>query len=120
MVDMKARPLCQPTSDLRMLVGGVVVDHQMNLEIGRHVAVDMLQKGQKLLVPVARATLGEHPTVGDVERGKQGCRAMSKVIVVNAIDIAEAKRQDRLVRSSAWIWLFSSTHNTTACSGGLR
>src|ERR1019366_5421634 len=24
------------------------------------------------------------------------------------------------VRSSAWIWLFSSTHNTMACSGGFR
>ena len=24
------------------------------------------------------------------------------------------------VRSSAWIWLFSSTHSTIACSGGFR
>src|SRR5205809_6307579 len=24
------------------------------------------------------------------------------------------------VRSSAWIWLFSSTHSTIACCGGLR
>ena len=24
------------------------------------------------------------------------------------------------VRSSAWIWLFSSTHSTSACCGGLR
>ena len=38
----------------------------------------------------------------------------------DAFDVSEPKGQQRLVRSSAWVWLFSSTQSTIALSGGLR
>src|ERR1700677_98415 len=49
-----ARTARQPGSHPGMLVGGVVVRDQMDLEVGRDVAVEVLEKAQKLLMPMAR------------------------------------------------------------------
>jgi hypothetical protein len=42
-----------------VFVGGVVVNHQVDVESGRHIGVDVPQKAQELLVAMAGATLGE-------------------------------------------------------------
>jgi len=44
----------EPGLDPRMLVSRVVVDDQMDLEIGRNTVVEMVEKSEKLLVPMAR------------------------------------------------------------------
>jgi hypothetical protein len=62
----------------------------------RVVDLDMLQKTEELLVPVARSSLGEHPAVGDVEGGKQGCRTVSHIVMGDPFDIAQTQRQYRL------------------------
>jgi hypothetical protein len=43
-----------------MLVGGVVVDDEVDIEIARHRTLDALEKGQELLVAMARPALGQH------------------------------------------------------------
>lgn len=45
----------QPRSDLRMLVGRVVVDYEVHIKICGHRTVDVIQKGDEFLMPMTRA-----------------------------------------------------------------
>ena len=89
-VDVVARMAGEPGFDLRMLVGGVVVGDQMDVEIGRDVAVEMIKKGEELLMPMARLALRDDRAVEHVERGEQGGGAVSIVVVGDALDVAQA------------------------------
>ena len=50
-VDVVARPAVQPRLHLGVLVGGVVVHHQVHVEAFGDAAVDVAQEGEELLVP---------------------------------------------------------------------
>ena len=54
-----------------MLVGGVVVGDQMDRKPGRHIAVEVIKKGAKFLVPMARLALSDDRAVEHVERREQ-------------------------------------------------
>ncbi len=43
----------QPSLDLGVLVGDVVVDREVDVEVRGHAGVDVAQEGEELLVPVA-------------------------------------------------------------------
>ena len=47
-VDVIARPLGEPGLDGRRFVGGVIVHHEVDIEIGGHGGVDRVQKAAKL------------------------------------------------------------------------
>ena len=53
-----------------MLVGGVVVDDQMDIEFCRDCLIDAFDETEKLLMPVAWFALGQHGSGSDVECGK--------------------------------------------------
>ena len=74
-MDVKAGPLAKPGTHLRMLVGGVVVDDQMHVQMRRDRGVDPLQEAEELLMPVMCSALGEHRVGGDV------ARAANRVVV---------------------------------------
>ena len=40
-VNVPTRTACEPSSDLGMLMGGVVVDDEMDVELARHIGVDV-------------------------------------------------------------------------------
>lgn len=80
-VHMPARPAGQPGLDLRMTVGGIVVHDAMDVEFGRHSRVNLAQKRQELLMPMARLATGQHRAIEDIQRCKQGCGAMALVVV---------------------------------------
>jgi hypothetical protein len=67
-VDVEAGPLRQPEAHLGMLVGGIVVDDQMDIEICGHCLVDALEKAGELLMPVPRPAPGEDRSGGDIRR----------------------------------------------------
>ena len=119
-VNVPTRTTCEPGSDLGMLVGGVVVDDEMDIELGRHIGLDVTQEGEKLLMTMARFALGDHRAVEHVESSEQGGRTVAAVVVGHAFNVTEPMGSMGWVRSRAWIWLFSSTQSTTALSGGLR
>jgi hypothetical protein len=119
-MDVEARSSREPGPHLRMLVGRVVVYDEMCVEIGRDHGVDVLQEVQELLMAMTLSALCDHLTVRDVERGEQSRRPVPDIVVGDAFRVAQPEGQDRLRPSSAWIWVFSSTHNTTALSGGFR
>ena len=61
---MVSRSPCEPGSDLRVLVGGVVVGDEVNVEGFGDVGVDVAQEGEKLLVAMALLALGDDLSVG--------------------------------------------------------
>ena len=84
-----------------MLVSRVVIDDEVEIEVARHVGLDVLQEAQELLVPVAGAALRQNLPVGDVESGKQRRRPVTDIVVGDALDVAEAERQHRLAAFDA-------------------
>ena len=48
-VKVPTRTASEPSSDLGMLMGGVVVGDEMNVELGRYIGLDVPQEGEKLL-----------------------------------------------------------------------
>jgi hypothetical protein len=53
----------------------------MDVEAGWDVAVQVIKKGEKFLVAMARLTLSDHFAIVDVERGEQGGSAVAIVIL---------------------------------------
>jgi hypothetical protein len=109
----------QPGPDRGVLVGGVVVHHHMQLPT-RVCPGDQLEERQELLVAVPRVALVGDPPGGHLQRGKQRRGAVAGVVMGVPLGRPGASGRTGWVRSSAWIWDFSSRHSTTALSGGSR
>ena len=60
-----------------MLVGGVVVDDEMDVEVRGYAGVDMPQEGEELLVPAL--ALRQHLAGGDIQGGEQGRGAVADI-----------------------------------------
>jgi hypothetical protein len=77
-----------------MLVGGVVVDDEMDVELGRHVGLDVTQEGEELLMTMAGFALGNDRAVEHVEGGEQrGCAvALVQAIARRISTMRPAKR----------------------------
>ena len=60
-VHVPARPSCQPSLDLRLVVGGVFVGDAVDVQVGRRSLVNLAQERQELLMPVARLAGSQHP-----------------------------------------------------------
>jgi len=88
-VDMPTRAAGEPSSDLGMLVGSIVVDDEMDVELGRHIGLDVTQEGEELLMTMAGFALGDDGAVEYVEGGEQGGGAVAPVVVGDAFDVAE-------------------------------
>src|SRR3984957_8113226 len=99
--------------DLGVLAGVVVVEDRMDGLAGGDLALDGVEETDELLMPTALHVAADHGSVGHVHRRKQRRRAIALVIM--SIVPARPFFIGRLgwVRSSAWIWLFSSTERTT-------
>ena len=88
----------------------------------RPVGLDVAEKVEELLVPVAFFALSHDLSGGEVEGGEQGGGAVTDVIVGDAFDIAQTHGQQLLgERFRTWIWDFSiNAEHFTPWSGGLR
>ena len=96
-VEMKARMTQQPTLDGRgFLVGGVVVDDQMECEAARDLLVNRLQKLAELHRPMAAMKLPDHGARLEVERGEQVGSAVTQIVGSTPLSLAGAHRQQRL------------------------
>ena len=61
-VDMVAGTGRQPPLNPGMLMSGIIVYYQMNIESLRHVLLNMIEELQKLLMPVTSLAFGDHLT----------------------------------------------------------
>jgi len=63
------------------LVGGIVIDDQVQGEIGQSMVVDLLKKAQGLAGAMARHARPDHLAVKHVQRCEQSRRAVLLVVV---------------------------------------
>ncbi len=95
-VKVKSGTPCQPSLDLGMLMRGVVVDDEMNIEVSGHVGLDVAQELEELLVTMTGLALGHHFPGGDVQGGKQGGGAVPLVVVRNPFHVSQSQGQHGL------------------------
>ena len=67
----EARMLIEPGHDVRMLVGGIVVDDDVDGVFLGALGVDDIQKADKLLMAMALHALAEDLAIEHVERSEQ-------------------------------------------------
>ena len=96
--EMQTEPgmLREPPLHVRMLVGGVVVDHQMQIEIRRGPLVDHGQKPDEFLVTMTGRAVADDRAVQHVEGGEQSGSAVPLVVVRHRARSALLQRQPRL------------------------
>ena len=58
--------------DPSMLMSGVTVGNDVDVEIGRALPIDQLEKGKPLLITMARRKVGDQLAVEVIERVEQG------------------------------------------------
>ena len=104
----------QPAPDQSGLVCAVVVQHEMDVEIGRNRGINLFQEVQELHRTMASIALAKNVAGGDIESSKQACDAMSLIVVGASLPLPTRMGSTGWVRLSAWICDFSSTHNTSA------
>ena len=78
---MESRVALEPGSDLWMLMGGIVVDDQMQIEPGRGFAFDLAQELQPLLMTMSWQALADDGAVQRIEGGKQRGRSVALVVM---------------------------------------
>ena len=110
----------EPVVDRGRLVGRQVVADQVHVQLGGYGLVDRDQEFLELDRPMSGVELRDHGAVGDVECREQVDHAVTGVVVVYLFSgMPGIIGSTGWERSNAWTWLFSSTHSTTAFSGGL-
>ena len=102
---------------LALVGGGEVAETARRCR--RTVAASTASTSAFILVAVALHATAEHGAVEHVERGEQGGGAV-RTSRASSSRPCRARRAGPAGRSTAWIWLFSSTDSTTACRGGAR
>jgi hypothetical protein len=81
---------------------------------GRDGLLDGVEKTDELLMAMALHAPSDHLALQHVEGREQGGRAVALVVVVMVPARPRFRGNPGCVRSSAWIWLFSSIDKTTA------
>jgi hypothetical protein len=77
-------------------VGGIIVDDEMQVEIGRRPFVDGLEEAEELAMPVARHACADDGAVEHVESREQGRGAVALVVMRHRPAAALLHRQPRL------------------------
>lgn len=80
-VQVKTRMPLHPGFDAGVLVGPVVVDNQMQVQMGRGVGIDPLEEPDKLLMPVPRHTISDDLAIEHAQGRKERGRAIALVVV---------------------------------------
>jgi len=95
-VEMVARAAGQPRPDGRVLVGAVVVEHEVHVEADGPIGVDVTQEGEELLVAMPASTLRQNLSTARLERCEQRGGAVARLVVGAPFDIAQSHRQQGL------------------------
>src|SRR5882724_10450741 len=91
----------EPGPNFLGLVGGIVVQHQMDGKLSRNGTIDLIQEFAELDGAMAWPALTDHRSRGDVQRSEEAGGAMAQVIVSAALHLAGQHGKDRLGYGSA-------------------
>jgi len=105
----------RPSTDLFLLVGGIAIEDDMDGLVRRQFSVEELDK---LLMAMALHVAPDDGAIEHVQRREQHGCAVALVVVGMVAPRPRLSGRPGWVRSSAWIWLFSSTDSTIAWAGG--
>src|SRR4051812_25394285 len=120
-VQPKAGVRGKPFLDRRGLMRRAVAKHNVDVEVVGHLAVDPLQKFLEVDRAVARVQGADVLAGRDVQRRVQAMTCRALIVVRGALRGPRGASPGSVSSGlGAWIWDFSSTHSTTARSGGLR
>ena len=108
-----ARMPCQPLRDLRVIVGGAVVQDRADLVSGWHRGLDGVEEADELLVPVALHTAADDRAVQYVPRREQRGGAVA-LVVRHGAAAPFLQRQAGRGAVERLDLAFSSTDGTTA------
>ena len=97
-VHMETLVSFQPFLNIRMFMGRVVVDNQMQVQVGGRLGVDLPQEFQPFLMAMLLHALGDHFPLDDFEGRKQGRRSIPFVVGCHRAQSAWIHRQ-ALLRS---------------------
>ena len=78
---MEARVPTEPGLDARMLMRAIIVDDQMKLHSGRSLGINLFQKSNELLMPMAWHAVSYDFSIKHTECGEQGGCSVSFVVV---------------------------------------
>ena len=95
-VHVKSGTPGQPSLDPGMLVRGVVVDDEMNIEVHGDVGLDVAQELEELLVTMTGLALGHHFPGGDIQRREEGGGAVPLVVVRHPFHVSQSQGQQGL------------------------
>ena len=110
----------QEVRDRPALVRRLVVGDHMDLFAARLIDHNVGKEGDEFGGGVPRRRFAEHLACLSVEGGVQRQGAVTKVFKTVPFGASRGQRQNRILRSRAWMEVFSSTLNTAACAGGFR
>ena len=96
--EVEDKPLVtiEPIADLWMLMGGVVVEDDMDGLVFGDLGVDHVEEADELLVPVALHVAPNHGSVEDIQGGEQRRGSIAFVIVGHGAKTPFLHRQARL------------------------
>jgi len=95
-MDVKARMQGQPALHPGMLMSGVVVDNQMDIETFRNVGIDLFEEVEIVLVTMAPLAPSDDSALGDVKSGVEGQGSVPDIVVSHALLVSQAHVQNRL------------------------
>jgi hypothetical protein len=118
-VHVSARALGEPVTDRRSFVGCVVVHDDVNVEVGRHVAPDLIQEFAELARAVAGHALADDGARFHIECREQRCRSVPLIVVRASLGLSGPHRQQglRAVERLHLAFLIDTQHN---CAFGRR
>ena len=86
----------EPGPDLRVLMGGVIVEDYVNGPAGWELSVDRVQETDELLVPVALHVAADDRPVENIQGGEQRCGSVALVVVSHGAKTPSLHGQARL------------------------
>ena len=107
-VENKPLVAIEPSPDLRMLMGGVVVEDDVDSLVRRDLSVDHVQEADELLVPVALHIAPDNRPVEDVQSGEKRRGSVTHGLVGD--DYLPEVRQAGFRICLLWRWLPEQTH----------
>src|SRR5439155_27348697 len=94
-VHMKSGMPSEPPPNLRGFMRAVVVQNQMDVEVGRHRVVNRVEKAQELSTAMSAMTFPNDAPGRNVQRGKQRRGAVPDVIMGPPLRLPRTHRQQR-------------------------
>ncbi|MET4236324.1 hypothetical protein ABIA85_009639 [Bradyrhizobium sp. LA6.10] len=115
--DVPTRFFGQPSPHHWGLLRDVIL-HNDGRRVGAVDSLDLVKELAELDGAVARVALTSDPSGRNIEGGEQRCGAVPRVVMAPRAAWPGHIGSIGWLRSSAWIWDFSSTHRAMTCSGG--